>query len=535
METSSRKNNLLKNLVFKNHSIFTFLLVSVFLIVSLIGIINHEMWRDELQAWMIARDSSSLRELFNNLKDEGHPGLWHTCLYIITRFTHNPTAMQFFHLLVATLVIYIFVEYSPFNKLQKLLFTFGYFPFFEYSIISRNYNLGVLFLFLFCKIFITRHHSYLLLSILLSLMLNTNVYVMILGSSLAITLYFEYILNRSQNSFYTGTKKDIVFSIIIFILGLILALSQLLRVSTVSVTAPVDNNQVITHFHLIINSIKKIADTISLISNSYIPIPQIVNYHFWNSNIFVTIPKISLLFSITLLFLAICIFIRKPVVLFLYLIGNFGILSFTYIKFWGQLRHHGHLFILFIVCLWLCNYYNNFENNFHLFKKINIFLVSQKDNFITSILIIHFLAGCFAFSMDLAYPFSASKDVANFINKNNLNNALIVGSRDYTVSPLAALLDKKIYYPESDTFGSFIVWSQRKTLESQQVFEKVNKIAMLTKNNILLVLNSPVDAKRQDLKISQLSNFNKSIVADEQYYLYLVQEKPFGIQSEPIQ
>jgi hypothetical protein len=44
------------------------------------------MWLDELQAWLIARDSSSVIDLFKNLKYEGHPGLWHICLYLISRF-----------------------------------------------------------------------------------------------------------------------------------------------------------------------------------------------------------------------------------------------------------------------------------------------------------------------------------------------------------------------------------------------------------------------------------------------------------------
>ena len=95
------------------------ILTLIFLILGIIGILNHEMWFDELQAWLIARDSSSLADLLINIRYEGQPGLWHLCLYFISKLTTNPVGMQFFHLGIATLIVYLFVHYSPFNKLQK--------------------------------------------------------------------------------------------------------------------------------------------------------------------------------------------------------------------------------------------------------------------------------------------------------------------------------------------------------------------------------------------------------------------------------
>ncbi|MFQ4146460.1 hypothetical protein [Chlorogloeopsis sp. ULAP02] len=515
------------NLSLKSQTYFTILLVAIFLILSFIGLANHEMWRDELQAWLIARDSSSLIDVYNNLKYEGHPGLWHSLLYIITRFTHNPTAMQLLHLLIATLVIYIFVQYSPFTRIQKVLFTFGYFPFFEYNLISRNYNLGILFLFLFCYLFPRRYHSYLWLAILLALMLNTNVYIMIIALSLALTLLTEYIFDQNLRTSYAHNQKNLIFSLTIFSLGLILSLSQLLRTTTtVTSQSQIGNlgNQVaLTQFDLLINSLKKLAGIITIIFQSYIPIPPIFNFHFWNNNIFPS--EISRILSIILLCLAICIFIRKPFVLFFYLSGTLGILLFAYTKIRGVLRHHGHLFILFIACLWLCNYYSD-SNWFHgRFQRFVNFWYKQKNKLITSILLLHLFAGIFAFSMDMAYPFSASRDAANFIISNQLNNNVIIGSKDYIMSPLAAHLERKIYYPEVNRFSSFVDWGRRKDVKSQRVIEEVNNFVIQTNNQILLILDSPLKTESPNLRISQLESFSKNLVGDEKYYLYLVQKK----------
>ena len=95
---------------------FAGVLVLVFVSVGFVGILNHEMWRDEMQAWLIAGASSSIGNLFDNLRYEGHPGLWHIGLYLLSRFTHNPFAMQVVHLMLATGVIFILARFSPFTK-----------------------------------------------------------------------------------------------------------------------------------------------------------------------------------------------------------------------------------------------------------------------------------------------------------------------------------------------------------------------------------------------------------------------------------
>src|SRR5262245_42119218 len=55
---------------------------------------RHEMFRDELQAWLIARDSHSLPDLFHNMRYEGHPAVWQMLLYFPAHLSWNPLSMQ---------------------------------------------------------------------------------------------------------------------------------------------------------------------------------------------------------------------------------------------------------------------------------------------------------------------------------------------------------------------------------------------------------------------------------------------------------
>src|SRR4051812_5236911 len=82
------------------------LLITVgFFIVLLFGILRHELWRDEAQAWLIGRDNSSLAGVFHQLASEGHPILWYACLWVLARITRNPVAMQLFHCALATISV----------------------------------------------------------------------------------------------------------------------------------------------------------------------------------------------------------------------------------------------------------------------------------------------------------------------------------------------------------------------------------------------------------------------------------------------
>ena len=84
----------------------------LFFISALCFVPYHEMWRDELQAWLLARDSQTVFELFKNLKYEYHQGLWYLLLFPLTRIFTYPEAMQYLNVSIATAAIYILSLFS---------------------------------------------------------------------------------------------------------------------------------------------------------------------------------------------------------------------------------------------------------------------------------------------------------------------------------------------------------------------------------------------------------------------------------------
>src|SRR5688500_4597120 len=184
----------------------------LFFILSLVGILNHEMWRDEYQAWMVAADADSLSQLFRNLKYEGHPPLWHLFLFIISTIAGDPFWMQLFHICISTAFIYLINRYAPFSILQKVLLTFSYYLFFEYNLISRSYGLTFLLLVIFCILYQNRQKHVLWMAAILFLACNISIFGVMLAGGLGGIIILEYLLrDRKKKKATSYSFRDISF------------------------------------------------------------------------------------------------------------------------------------------------------------------------------------------------------------------------------------------------------------------------------------------------------------------------------------
>jgi hypothetical protein len=107
-------------------------------------VVDHVPWRDELQAYLLVRDSHGLAGLFANLHYEGHPGLWYLCLDMAEAVVRAPWALKAVQIAIALGTTAIVWRRGPFPAWLKLLILAGYYPLFEYGVIARSYGLGAL-------------------------------------------------------------------------------------------------------------------------------------------------------------------------------------------------------------------------------------------------------------------------------------------------------------------------------------------------------------------------------------------------------
>ncbi|MCK5595383.1 hypothetical protein KAI19_04320, partial [bacterium] len=339
----------------------------------------------------------------------------------------------------------------------------------------------------------------------------TSVYGLIIAVCFGFALIMEYVLDRNLRKSLRARRTELIVSIAIFILGIIGSVYQLIP--------PSDSGGRIWGMDI---DTRRITHVIAIPWKSFVPVPEFMNTEFIISTILPSrIPAVVL--SIILLCFSLLFFLRKSVVFFLYSSTTVGLLIFSYFIHFGELRHHGHLFILLVACLWISCYYPDIELKSQLFNSLAGFCKKHKNGFIVVILSIHLVFGFAASAVDWFYPFSASREVAKFIKDKQMNDMLMLGDMDFSASAVAGYLNRRIYYTQSNRFGSFTIWNNKRGDHSaQEILKKAQELSLQRKEDILLVMNYELDISSALNPIVKIKEFKKSIVPNEKYYLYLM-------------
>ena len=487
-------------------------LCSYSLIIS-VGLIRHEPWRDETHAWLIVQLSHSVSELFHNIRYEGHPSLWFLLLYAIKGLGGSFATVQVVHGLIALATAYVLLTYAPFPNLTRLLLIGGYFFSYEYAVISRDYGIGVLLIFMMCVAFTRRHQfkGHLVFCLLMALLSQTNIFGLLVGGGLYGVTLLEVLVYRFNQLKTDWYHYAIGISIVSVGFGL-----ALLAFST-----PAD-----TSYTFFTNggwTFWNAQRCFEMFWNAYVPLPA-EWLHFWNSNLLECIPvyKARTLLRIALAAGIIGLVLVPQFRSRLALIGWVVIcLLIEYILFahyFGSLRHHGHLFISFLALLWVQPQLTDFRSDKPVLRIGLTPAVTTR--LWQAVLITQVITAGIAYAVDLAHPFSANQRVATYIQSQPVRHWFRAGDVDYAVEGIATYLpDHAMYYPASGQHGGFVQWNDKRHLIN--VTAVVDSVRLAKQIPALIILNKliPPDKARL-LNLSLLKSFTGSIREDEQYWLY---------------
>lgn len=533
---------------------FVFWLTVAFFAVCAFTTLHHQMWRDELQAWMLARDSASLPALFRELKYEGHPGLWYVLLFFLTRFTHAPEAMQALHVGIATAGACVVARFSPFTKLQRGLLVFGYFSLFEYGAISRNYGLGMLLTFVLCAVWRRQWRRPIVPALVLVAMAHTNIYTFILALAFCVSATMRFVFDRQFRQTLLTMPMQAIGAVALVLVGMGLSALQL--------RPPPDSAFVVgwhfwpgpeslyegasaSRFAVAKVAAQKLAAAIGTIWKAYVPIPK-PQMEFWNTNIlqgrwsfFQPLPAVLLIAWVVALLR------RRPWALVFFGVGVTALVTFTYAKYFGYLRHQGAQFVLLIAALWLAGdaardnvseepalaapaqpgrileYAARGKNAPE--SSIRLMLVS---GVFTALLAIHAIVALLACGIDWFVPFSASRQTARYLQQQHLAVHPIVGHWDYTASALSGLLDRPVYLADSRRLGTFIRWTNSRFAVTTEVTMDFARKLARERHEPVIVLLTPDPSESTFLPPSprpglrELAHFDRSIVIDERFWVY---------------
>jgi hypothetical protein len=197
--------------------------------------------------------------------------------------------------------------------------------------------------------------------------------------------------------------------------------------------------------------------------------------------------------------------------------------------------------IALVVCYWLAEYYPEKKYRPGTTGTLSSFGKRMSKPFLTVVLALNVVGAVIAYSMDVQYKFTPSRQVANYIKQNKIDTIPIFGITDFTVSPLSSYLDKKIYYPQMSDTGSFIIWSKKRkdNMDFKETVAALGAYVDKGHPRVLWIKNSAPQITasdgrtsedmtkavlRGDLQVDLINKFAPGIVGDEQYYIYLVQK-----------
>ncbi len=418
---------------------------------------RHEMWRDETQAWLLVRDSVSPAALLHNMRYEGHPGLWHLLLWGVAHLTWNPVAMQVIHGLIAASAVFLVLRFAPFRWPTRILLCLGYFFSYEWAAISRNYSISVLLFFAFAILHRKRWRWFPAQAGVAFALCHTNIHSLILVLVLLPMLVMEFVVG------YAGERLDARKKLCSACLGFLIVLAGL--GSGLHQIIPPEDSGVAAGWRLNWSEVRA-ENTAACMVRAYAPIlndaPQ-----FWNSNRILdqldrgtyAVAAGVIVAAVSLLFLC------QPWPVIPYLAGTSALLTFFYVKYPGAIRHHGLLFLLPIVLLWMSWDYKPWRLPWGWANWPSRIWQHLREVPLAALLLLHLFGAVIAIKNDWRYPFSMSKGTAEWIRAEvpEWRNMLLVGYVDSVCSPVIAHLEApRFFYSERGEFGSYVIFDQRR-------------------------------------------------------------------------
>ncbi len=505
-----------------------YIIILFFIALSSWLVLNHEPYRDEAVQWLRARDSQDLVSFFHLMGYGGRIGLWPLMVFALAKLGLPYFSMSVLHSLLMLTAVVVFIGYAPFSKIQKFLFVFGYYPFYEYNVIARSYVLYVLFLFLIAALYKSRFTKPVFYSLLVLLLANTNVHSLVMATVLGGVYVYELISAKK----FRIAKRDLM-AVSIMLLGISLSVFQLLPHP--------DQNPDTVRWNLDLTA-EHISAVPRAVIGAFLPVPRL-KINFWGPKLPSSSLSHLLILGVPLFLLSLGFFIRKPRPLLIYLLSCTGLFSIFFFKYAGSLRHHGLIFIFFIFSLWIANEYSDRP----LIKSglINrLFKQKYLSYMLTALLFIHVPISAVAFYYDLNYDFSAGKRTAEFLKDNGYIGddtfiATYWSPLKTSILPYIPQPYSRFYFVGYRDFRSYIIgnteYSRSKNLMIDEIIDRVDSaISDKHYTTVLLILgkgmiNKGVDRDEEfSRRYILIAYFDKTIVNEESSYIYRLKDPGFA-------
>jgi hypothetical protein len=472
---------------------FGLLLALLALLITAPRLLLHELWRDEAWLWIVATGSTSLAELQHDLSRSGQGYLFPLLCWLVARISTSPHALQLLNLAIVVASAYIVGRWAPLRRVECTLLVLGYYACYEYAVLSRHYGLGMLLVFAACAA-LRERRSPVLLGLLLGLLCQTTVYGFILALTIGIGAVIVHLQSRARGE-SLPPSGSLALAALFAGGGAVAGLVQLIPESGTPFAAGWFARW----------DWARLLETLQVPWRGLLPILRL-QIEAWNSDVLSDHAGWRALGGVFALSIAGLILASRKLALALFAIGVAGILAFTYFKFIGSMRHHGHVWLLLLAAIWIAGGMGNGVRR------------HWREWLLVGLLLVHVAAGAIASHQDLRHPFSNGERAAQLIRAKGFERLPLLGYREPPASPIALALRQPLYAPSRSRYATHTDWGPlQRDVSMDELRCAARALAQRERQDIVLVMT----ARLPDWPEARFEGaVEGAIVPNENYFLY---------------
>jgi len=475
-----------------------------FYLLFLAQLANHQIWRDEINAWAISFISPNLTELFHRVHYEAHPALWYLILFTASRMSHSLWMLKLVEASIGTAIYALIAWASPFRRIELLLILCSYYFFFEYTVMCRMYSLELLFAMAYAW-FRTRRPDWVIRSTLwLGLIANVD----ITGAILAGALLLEYGISRLTQSNVPAKLRlrDIATSLAIFTASMAISLETLWPAKDIGWSA---TGKMFSQFWDVGHFVQSVLKWVAV---PWVPPPINLLDQWLTSGWFYFFLSPAILFVLYIIFRD---HWRPGIILVaIIIVGT----VFSHITGVAAARHTGIVYIGFLVALWM--------------------LRSQPTRvspLVYLLLLLPVTPGIIAEIDQWSRPYSDSQAATDWIVQQHLENLPLFGTPDSNVIGVPERLNRPIYQLECACEDRVLTFSNRRDNFDRSKdtpaslihgFQTLHVPTGLFLDNRKLSVVDQRQLAAGGLNQQLIGQFDRGLLGDEFIYIYRITANP---------
>ena len=421
--------------------------------------VHHAVWRDEVRALSLAIDPATLSDMVAGLRGEGHPILWYLLLrtsYFVFVSLFVLPAVSFFA--AAAAIAFLFLR-APFPLIVRLLIACSAFVVIEYAVVSRNYGIAMLPMFVFADRYDAWRRKGIGLGVLLFLLANTSVH-----AALAVIMFCGVWLVE------TLRENGLVWSrpLRVFLLNALVAAAGVLFAAWITTGSAND-----TYSSRI--AIHGFSAILTAILNPGEPFQALV-------------PMLPAFLLTMLLFGCLLLLLDRPA-LCLGGLGALLLMSLLFVIVYpGMYRHAAIWILVFVSLLWIA------ERRRSASAEQRVSVARRMGWGFLLVLLCLQVGSTIGIVIDLASrPWSHSRALASLLKSDpKLAGSIVLAEPDYLVEPLRYYGLERTWLPREDRFGNVVNFTRnaRLDLDLGAILETAERLRRENGREVVILLGT---------------------------------------------